>query len=206
MDSIQAMASRKALVLETEGLVAERVRRMLAEEGVTTCLVDEVSLFHELRKSLVFDVYVVGVSTAGEIEALGTQGLAPLILLAHLEHGELSTHYRVALPEAVLVDRSLLDPDALKAALRGDRPEVQTVAEAGVVRRAFQPFNLSERQLEVLSRALLGDSSVEIANKLYISDLTVRNHLHAIYERVGVSGRRELLGRFVRGLMQEGHA
>jgi DNA-binding CsgD family transcriptional regulator len=47
--------------------------------------------------------------------------------------------------------------------------------------------------------------SANIAAKLFISELTVRNHLHAIYERVGVSGRRELLGRFVQGLI-EGNA
>ena len=73
------------------------------------------------------------------------------------------------------------------------------------VREAFLPFGLSERQLEVLGGALVGATSRQIAKQLFISELTVRNHLHAIYERVGVSGRRELLGRFVQGLI-EGHA
>ena len=66
----------------------------------------------------------------------------------------------------------------------------------------FGPFGLSERQLEVLGRALLGEGSGAIAGRLFISELTVRNHLHAIYTQVGVSGRRELNGRFVRGLIQ----
>ena len=70
------------------------------------------------------------------------------------------------------------------------------------MRRTFGPFGLSERQLEVLSRALLGETSAEVARKLFISELTVRNHLHAIYQRVGVSGRRELLGRFVQALIE----
>ena len=54
----------------------------------------------------------------------------------------------------------------------------------------------------MLRRALLGDSAAEIAGRLYISELTVRNHLHAIYERVGVSGRRELQGRFLQTLLE----
>ena len=106
------------------------------------------------------------------------------------------------------MDRGLRDPDALVGALDSalGEPSEASLPTADVVRRAFEPFQLSERQLEVLSSALLGDSSAEIAGKLYISQMTVRNHLHAIYERVGVSGRRELLGRFVRGLVEEGHA
>ena len=42
----------------------------------------------------------------------------------------------------------------------------------------------------------------QIAARLYISEVTVRNHLHAIYERVGVSGRRELQGRLLRSLLE----
>jgi DNA-binding CsgD family transcriptional regulator len=54
----------------------------------------------------------------------------------------------------------------------------------------------------VTELALLGESRREIAGRLYVTEMTVRNHLHAIYERVGVSGRRELVGRFVRGLLE----
>ena len=206
MDLTHSHVLQKALVLETEGLVIERVRRMLAEQGTASCLVDDVRFFHELRRKLSFDVFLIGVSSPGDLEALGLEDVSPLILLAALEGGERSAHYRMALPDAILVDRALRDPDALRLALRRDDPVVPRVPRADFVRRAFEAFELSERQLEVLSRALLGESSAEIAKGLYISDLTVRNHLHAIYERVGVSGRRELLGRFVRGLVQEGQA
>jgi DNA-binding CsgD family transcriptional regulator len=70
------------------------------------------------------------------------------------------------------------------------------------VRETFEPFGLSERQLEVLRAALVGSRPREIGSQLFISELTVRNHLHAIYEKVGVSGRRELLGRFVSALLE----
>ena len=106
------------------------------------------------------------------------------------------------MPGAILVDRSLRDTDALRRVLCGPEPEGPAPAGPDTVRRAFLPFGLSERQLEVLGSALRGDTSRQIAGKLFISELTVRNHLHAIYERVGVSGRRELLGRFVQGLIE----
>ena len=202
MNKDYPLLGHRALVLETEGLVAERLRRMLREEGNASCLVDDPGLFHELRGSLAFEHYLVGVRAPEEIEAFNlTPDLAPLLLLAPLEGGVSSAHYRMALPEATLLDRELRDPDALRRALAGRGPLIQPPLSGDTVRRTFGPFGLSERQLEVLSRALLGESSAEIAGRLYISDLTVRNHLHAIYESVGVSGRRELLGRFVRGLV-----
>ena len=201
------LPARRALALETDGLVAERLRRMLAEEGIACCLVDHLGLFHELRQRLGFDHYVVGVRAPGELEGFGlSSALAPLLLLAPLEPGGNSAHYRMALPGATLLDRGLRDPNALRRALAGEGPRADPPLPADALRLTFGPFGLSERQLEVLSRALLGESSAEIARRLYISELTVRNHLHAIYECVGVSGRRELLGRFVRGLVEVGHA
>lgn len=189
-----------ALVYEREALVAERARQMLSAEGFATCLVDDVALFHEVNARAPFDLYVFGVND-DEAALPELAGLQPLVLLAPL--GKRAAHLRMAIPHAELVDRALRDPDALRAVAGG--PPESAAPEADAVRRAFSPFGLSERQLEVLGGALLGETSREIAKKLFISELTVRNHLHAIYERVGVSGRRELLGRFVQGLI-EGHA
>ena len=113
-----------------------------------------------------------------------------------------ATHYGVALPDAVLVERRLTDPDALRRVLRPAAPSAAQRRPSEPVREAFAPFGLSERQLDVLERALLGETAPQIAARLYISEVTVRNHLHAIYERVGVSGRRELQGRLIRSLLE----
>jgi DNA-binding CsgD family transcriptional regulator len=202
MNFTHQLPARKALVFETDGLVCERLRRMLAEEGIASCLVDDPALFHKLRGRLRFEYCVVGVRAPHELDDFGlTPAGGPLVLLVPLEGGESSAHYRMALPEAILLDRKLRDPDALRRALQSERPAALSPLPGDPVRRTFEPFGLSERQLEVLNRALLGESSAEIARELYISELTVRNHLHAIYETVGVTGRRELLGRFVRGLV-----
>jgi DNA-binding NarL/FixJ family response regulator len=102
----------------------------------------------------------------------------------------------------VLLDRRLTDPDALRRLLRPAGSAASSPPRPELVREAFAPFGLSERQLEVLERALLGETAPQIAARLYISEVTVRNHLHAIYERVGVSGRRELQGRLLRSLLE----
>jgi DNA-binding CsgD family transcriptional regulator len=192
----------RALLYERDGLVCERARRMLASEGYACCCVDSTALLHELATSLKFDLFVVGVDAIAELERLElSPDLRPLVIVAPLDRGA-SAHLAVALPDAVLVDRGLRDPDALRRALSAAAGEQREPA-AGLVQRAFEPFGLSQRQLEVLGRALLGETSAEIASHLFISEPTVRNHLHAIYERVEVSGRRELLGRFVRSLLPD---
>ena len=51
---------------------------------------------------------------------------------------------------------------------------------------------LSVRQREVALLAARGASNREIAERLVVSVRTVENHLYAVYERLGVAGRREL--------------
>jgi DNA-binding CsgD family transcriptional regulator len=197
----------RALVFESEALVAERVRQMLAAEGFSSCLVDAIAMFHELAVRVAFDLFVVGVKSPDSLGALGlSSSTQPLVLLAPLDGRSDLTCYRLELPDSLILDRGLRDPDALRRAI-GKPDPWQEQSDDGVdaVGHAFATFGLSDRQLQVLGRALVGETSRKIADSLFISELTVRNHLHAIYERVGVSGRRELLGRFVRGLI-EGNA
>lgn len=52
---------------------------------------------------------------------------------------------------------------------------------------------LTGRQRELVDLALTGLSDKEIASRLAISDHTVGNHLRAIYARLGVSKRSELI-------------
>jgi DNA-binding CsgD family transcriptional regulator len=192
-------------VFEPEALVAERVRQMLTAEGFSTCLVDEIAMFHELAARVAFDLFVVGVKSPDSLGALGVNSATqPLVLLAPVDGRSDVARYRLEYPDSLILDRGLRDPDALRRVL-GTPESERDGPGADAVDRAFATFGLSERQLQVLSRALVGETSREIADSLFISELTVRNHLHAIYERVGVSGRRELLGRFVRGLI-EGNA
>ncbi len=54
---------------------------------------------------------------------------------------------------------------------------------------------LSERQMEVLRRLLAGESARVSARELFLSESTVRNHLSAIYRRLGVHSREELLAQ-----------
>jgi DNA-binding NarL/FixJ family response regulator len=50
---------------------------------------------------------------------------------------------------------------------------------------------LSARELEVLQRAAVGLSNRAIAKDLWLSDQTVKFHLHKIYRKLGVANRTE---------------
>jgi PAS domain S-box-containing protein len=75
------------------------------------------------------------------------------------------------------------------------------VRAAGLIDSAAMPIlqnhpelsDLSTRQWEILSRLLEGVRVPTIANELYISPSTVRNHLSMIFQRFGVHSQAELL-------------
>ncbi len=77
----------------------------------------------------------------------------------------------------------------LNRRLRGDLHLARKVAAQ--VAATAERFNLSAREAEVLALLILGDSNAEIAEQLLVSHKTVKNHLGAIYERMGVRNRVE---------------
>ncbi|MGP3966748.1 LuxR family transcriptional regulator BagY/FevT [Streptomyces sp. 6N223] len=58
-----------------------------------------------------------------------------------------------------------------------------------------QAYELSERELEVTQCVARGLSTRRIAGELHLSPHTVRDHIKAIFEKLGVSSRGELVGK-----------
>jgi len=54
-------------------------------------------------------------------------------------------------------------------------------------------YNLSERETEIVSMIILGKSNKEIADDLFISIQTVKNHLHNIYKKSGTGNRLAIM-------------
>jgi DNA-binding NarL/FixJ family response regulator len=51
---------------------------------------------------------------------------------------------------------------------------------------------LSDREMEIVQLVAQGFQNKEIGKKLFISENTVKNHLHNIFDKLGVSDRLEL--------------
>ncbi|RYD04729.1 hypothetical protein N752_12445 [Desulforamulus aquiferis] len=50
---------------------------------------------------------------------------------------------------------------------------------------------LTDRELEVLKQVAKGQSNKDIANSLFISEKTVKNHLTNIFQKIGVVDRTQ---------------
>jgi HD-GYP domain-containing protein (c-di-GMP phosphodiesterase class II) len=96
--------------------------------------------------------------------------------------------HRPALPEAEVAD-------VLRAEVRAGRLDAEAVdavlraAGHRVGRRREGPAGLTAREVEVLGLVARGLSNKEIAQRLFISPKTVRNHVEHIYVKIGVSSR-----------------
>ena len=52
---------------------------------------------------------------------------------------------------------------------------------------------LTPREIQLVKMVAQGNRNKEIADKLFISEGTVKTHLHNIYDKLGVNGRLELM-------------
>jgi len=73
---------------------------------------------------------------------------------------------------------------------------LDSIEVAPVVDEYRQMGQLTSRQWEILSRLLRGERVSTIAEALYVSPSTVRNHLSNIFEKFGVHNQAELIEHF----------
>ena len=93
----------------------------------------------------------------------------------------------------LLKDSSPVDLlEGIRAAARGEAPLDPKVArEILVDRRASARRSLTDREVEVLALVGEGLANKVIAQRLEISEKTVKAHLTRVYERIGVSDRTQ---------------
>jgi DNA-binding NarL/FixJ family response regulator len=71
-----------------------------------------------------------------------------------------------------------------------DPPPQQTSSPTASRERERSP--LSQREREIVALVAQGFKNKEMAEKMFISEQTVKNHLHNIFDKLGVSDRLEL--------------
>ncbi|MEO9872792.1 tetratricopeptide repeat protein [Ekhidna sp.] len=71
------------------------------------------------------------------------------------------------------------------------KPEESSISLEQINKALKEP--LSEREFEVLQMAMTDNNNSQIAEKIYVSTNTVKFHLKNIYQKLGVSNRKEAL-------------
>jgi two-component system response regulator NreC len=198
-------------------LIAEALARMLRDAGlhVVGCYTTSAAVLEKARRCHP-GVVIVDAELA---EAPG----GPRALLTELRHAS-STSRLVVLAGDVdaALARAVMDCEASALILKSSPAKdavgiVQQVVDgrtsfpAAVLARLAEPDTrgeLSARQLEVLEELALGHPNEVIARNLFISVNTVKFHLHAIYERLGVHNRVEAAAALAarRGVLARGPA
>lgn len=152
---------------------------------------------------LILDLRMKGRGGADVLRALGTGSDAPrtVILTAALRDDEVSElmnlgAYGIVLKESssdallecvrqVYQGKRWMDPETLARGLSGALPRPQGTGGGEAA--------LTAREREVVRLVGQGMRNKEIAERLSISEGTVKIHLHNVYDKLGVDGRLELL-------------
>jgi DNA-binding CsgD family transcriptional regulator len=138
---------------------------------------------HELRDAFGLtgrEGEVLGLVARGRSnrEVAGTLFLSPSTVRKHLEHiyAKLGVRTRTQAVARVV------------GARLGSSGRIEATELAAV-------YALTDREVEVLARASVGDSNAAIAATLRVSPETVKKHLQHVYAKLGVSARSQATGR-----------
>lgn len=85
-----------------------------------------------------------------------------------------------------------LDSHTTAAVMRQFATPGSEMAAAGSSSKGRERSPLSTREREIVALVAQGYKNKEMAEKMFISEQTVKNHLHNIFDKLGVSDRLEL--------------
>jgi DNA-binding NarL/FixJ family response regulator len=197
---------RRALVVDESPVKRHGMAAILAGCGID--LAAEVRTVSDAMAALrltAVDLLMAGVPVGGTaadlVEAARHRvpGLRSLVLVPRLEAGELR-RLLAAGPDAVLTSHAEIGEiaDAVDRVALGER--VVAAAHLGTLLGSLSASTavanpLTSREMVVLAHLADGRSNRDIAEVMVVSVATVKTHLSHIYDKLGVTGRREAVSR-----------
>ena len=191
------------ILIADDHLIIRQGLRLILETEVDFTLVGEASDGAEALKLctglhpdvVLMDLRMPGMDGINAIEKLRqTQPEIAVVILTTFNEDDLMLRGLRAGAKGFLLkdtDRTALF-DTIRAAARGEtllKPEIVARLLNVASTPPASPFNLTEREKEVLAAVAKGERSKEIAAQLNITERTVKAHLASIYHKLGVDSR-----------------
>jgi len=117
----------------------------------------------------------------------------------YLVHGRFDPDELARSVRDLAAGQQVLSPAVAPVVFDALRRSVPTPAQG---RPEHGPESLTEREREVMGLIARGRSNRAIAEQLYISEKTVKNHIRNIYEKLAVGSRAEATARWL-GIAQD---
>ncbi len=188
------------ILVDDHTMLRQGIRRALESEGIK--VVAEASDGTEaIRLALEHkpDVVLMDVSMPGMdgveaarrlVEADGRQRV--VMLTMHIDRDVIDRAIRAGAVGYLTKDSSISEVIlAIQLAANGDRPMSPRLASAMLDEARREDALISAREEEVLQLVADGYGTNEIAERLYISGKTVKNHLASIYEKLNARDRTQ---------------
>lgn len=199
----------RVIVADDHPIVLRGLQQLFdGEEGfeVVACGRDGGEALAAVRRCgadiLVLDLRMPGMGGLDVLRAIASEHLAcrVVVLTATLQDAQVTEVLQLGARGLVLKESA---PEALLECVRHVQRGEQWIDRAAMTRgldhamrtraAAAAGTTLTPREREVVRMVAQGMRNREIADKLFISEGTVKIHLHNTYDKLGVDGRLELL-------------
>jgi DNA-binding NarL/FixJ family response regulator len=202
----------RVLIVDDHVMFAESLARLLVgRDGITEVLVaDSVAAVRERPSTSAPDIAVVDWqlgdgrgSDAIEVLRRRTPDLKVIVLTGAVQPALVREALELGCVGIITKDRAADELfDAIEQASRGE-VSMSPSALSMAVEPGRETDVLSDREIEVVRAIARGCSNNEIAEELYLSVNTVRNHIQRISAKLGVGTRLEIAMTAIRrGLIE----
>ena len=214
MDSTEEIARIRVVIADDHPIVRDGLRRLLSVEAdidVVGEAADGQQLLDHMQEwmpdVILLDLRMPNTDGLAALQALNsTKNPAKVIILtASEDKNEFVQAMKLGCAGIVLKQTSAdlivksirkvnageiwLDAHTTAAVMR-QFATAEAAAASGIKGRERAP--LSTREREIVALVAQGYKNKEMAEKMFISEQTVKNHLHNIFDKLGVSDRLEL--------------
>lgn len=188
------------ILVDDHTMLRQGIRRALESEGIKVVAeASDGAAAIKLALEHKPDVVLMDVSMPGMdgveaarrlVEADGRQRV--VMLTMHIDRDVIDRAIRAGAVGYLTKDSSISEVIlAIQLAANGDRPMSPRLAAAMLDEARREDALISAREEEVLQLVADGYGTNEIAERLYISGKTVKNHLASIYEKLNARDRTQ---------------